>query len=149
MASERILIGAGEIAAQRSHWPAGIAARLRRALDRARRGSSRARSSWTAALARALAEIPGGPRRRAARFHRGLVVRNAHRSSGEVRLVQDTTHHIEGRHVVVVENIVDNGHTLHYLRGMLENRNPASLRAAVLLDKPYHRAIDVPIDYRA
>ena len=45
------------------------------------------------------------------------------------------------------EDIVDNGHTLHYLRGMLGNRSPASLRAAVLLDKPYHRALDVPIDY--
>src|SRR5665213_2610369 len=72
---------------------------------------------------------------------------NAHRSSGEVRLIQDTTHAIEGRDVLIVEDIVDNGHTLHYLRAMLGNRQPASLRAAVLLDKPYHRAVDVPVDY--
>jgi len=70
------------------------------------------------------------------------------RSSGEVRLIQDTTHAIgrpprrdrRGHHRQL-------GHTLHYLRAMLGNRRPASLRAAVLLDKPYRRAIDVTVDY--
>jgi hypoxanthine phosphoribosyltransferase len=101
----------------------------------------------TADLARALACEAGGPSDVQLDFIAVSSYGNAHRSSGEVRLIQDTTHHIEGRHVVVVEDIVDNGHTLHYLRGMLGNRKPASLRAAVLLDKPYRRAVDVPIDY--
>jgi hypoxanthine phosphoribosyltransferase len=101
----------------------------------------------TADLARALAEIPDGPADVQLDFIAVSSYGNAHRSSGEVRLIQDTTHAIEGRHVLIVEDIVDNGHTLHYLRAMLENRKPASLRAAVLLDKPYHRAVDVTVDY--
>jgi hypoxanthine phosphoribosyltransferase len=101
----------------------------------------------TADLARALAETPGGPTDVQLDFIAVSSYGNAHRSSGEVRLIQDTTHAIEGRHVVIVEDIIDNGHTLHYLRAMLENRQPASLRAAVLLDKPYHRAVDVTVDY--
>ncbi len=72
---------------------------------------------------------------------------NAHRSSGEVRLVQDTSHSIEGKHVLIVEDIVDNGLTLKYLMTLLAGRAPASLRAAVLLDKPYNRQIDVPVQY--
>ncbi len=101
----------------------------------------------TADLARALAETPGGPTDVQLDFIAVSSYGNAHRSSGEVRLIQDTTHAIEGRHVVIVEDIIDNGHTLHYLRAMLNNRQPASLRAAVLLDKPYHRAVDVTVDY--
>jgi hypoxanthine phosphoribosyltransferase len=72
---------------------------------------------------------------------------NASRSSGEVRLIQDTSHAIEGRRVVIVEDIIDNGLTLDYLRKLLEARRPASLRAAVLLDKPYRRVVDVRPDY--
>jgi hypoxanthine phosphoribosyltransferase len=101
----------------------------------------------TADLARALAETPGGPTDVQLDFLAVSSYGNAHRSSGEVRLIQDTTHAIEGRHVIIVEDIIDNGHTLHYLRAMLANRQPASLRAAVLLDKPYHRAVDVTVDY--
>jgi hypoxanthine phosphoribosyltransferase len=102
----------------------------------------------TADLARALAETPGGPGDVQLDFIAVSSYGNAHRSSGEVRLIQDTTHAIEGRHVVIVEDIIDNGHTLHYLRAMLAAREPASVRAAVLLDKPYHRAVDVTVDYR-
>jgi hypoxanthine phosphoribosyltransferase len=101
----------------------------------------------TADLARALAETPGGPTDVQLDFIAVSSYGNAHRSSGEVRLIQDTTHAIEGRHVLIVEDIIDNGHTLHYLRAMLQNRQPASIRAAVLLDKPYHRAVDVKVDY--
>jgi hypoxanthine phosphoribosyltransferase len=101
----------------------------------------------TADLARALADTPGGPTDVQLDFIAVSSYGNAHRSSGEVRLIQDTTHAIEGRHVIIVEDIIDNGHTLHYLRAMLDNRQPASLRAAVLLDKPYHRAVDVTVDY--
>jgi hypoxanthine phosphoribosyltransferase len=72
---------------------------------------------------------------------------NASRSSGEVRLIQDSTHAIEGRHVIIVEDIVDNGHTLSYLKALLSARSPRSLRSAVLLDKPYHRTANVQADY--
>ena len=72
---------------------------------------------------------------------------NASRSSGEVRLIQDTTHAIEGREVVIVEDIIDNGLTLQYLNSLLSARRPASLRSAVLLDKPYRRIADVAADY--
>lgn len=98
-------------------------------------------------LARAIAERSDGPASVELDFIAVSSYGNAHRSSGEVRLVHDTTHGIEGRHVVIVEDIVDNGHTLQYLRAMLSNRAPASLRAAVLLDKPYRRAVQVPVDY--
>jgi hypoxanthine phosphoribosyltransferase len=101
----------------------------------------------TADLARALADIPDGPAEVKLDFIAVSSYGNAHRSSGEVRLIQDTTHAIEGQHVVIIEDIVDNGHTLHYLRAMLGNRQPASLAAAVLLDKPYRRAVDVTVDY--
>jgi hypoxanthine phosphoribosyltransferase len=143
---ERVLIGAGEIAAANARMAAEIAR------DYAGRsivlvGVLKGAVFVTADLARALADVPGGPTDVQLDFIAVSSYGNAHRSSGEVRLIQDTTHHIEGRHVIVVEDIVDNGHTLHYLRGMLGNRSPASLRAAVLLDKPYHRALDVPMDY--
>ena len=73
---------------------------------------------------------------------------NSHRSSGEVRLLKDTSESVEGKHVVIVEDIVDNGLTLQYLQDLLGRREPASLRSCVLLDKPYRRRTDVRIDYR-
>jgi hypoxanthine phosphoribosyltransferase len=72
---------------------------------------------------------------------------NADRSSGEVRLLKDTSASVEGKNVVIVEDIVDNGPTLAYLQRLLGSRNPASLRSCVLLDKPYRRSVDVRIDY--
>ena len=72
---------------------------------------------------------------------------NASRSSGEVRLIQDSTHAIEGRHVIIVEDIIDNGHTLLYLNALLTARRPLSLRSVVLLDKPYRRTANVQADY--
>jgi hypoxanthine phosphoribosyltransferase len=72
---------------------------------------------------------------------------NATRSSGEVRLLKDTSESVEGKHVVIVEDIVDNGLTLRYLQELLGHRRPASLRSCVLLDKPYRRQVDVKVDY--
>jgi hypoxanthine phosphoribosyltransferase len=72
---------------------------------------------------------------------------NADRTSGEVRLLKDTSLSVEGKNVVIVEDIVDNGLTLAYLERLLASRNPASLRSCVLLDKPYRRQVDVRIDY--
>jgi len=72
---------------------------------------------------------------------------NAERSSGEVRLLKDTSESVEGKNVVIVEDIVDNGLTLQYLQRLLAGRKPASLRSCVLLDKPYRRSVAVHLDY--
>ncbi len=71
----------------------------------------------------------------------------AKRSSGEVRLIKDLDSGIEGRHVVIVEDIVDTGLTLTYLRDVLQARRPASLRTACLLSKPSRREVEVPVEY--
>lgn len=68
-------------------------------------------------------------------------------SSGAVRLVMDVRGNIEGRDVLIVEDIVDTGHTLKYLIGMLESHRPASIRTCALLHKPGSAEVDVPIDY--
>jgi hypoxanthine phosphoribosyltransferase len=67
--------------------------------------------------------------------------------SGAVRLVMDVRSSIEGKHVLVVEDIVDTGHTLHYLIGMLKSRGPASIKTCVLLHKEHSTEVDVEIDY--
>ncbi len=72
---------------------------------------------------------------------------NSDRSSGEVRLLKDMSESAEGKHVVIVEDIVDNGLTLSYLQDLIGRRRPASLRSCVLLDKPYRRAVNVRLDY--
>jgi len=71
----------------------------------------------------------------------------ADRSSGEVRLLKDASESLEGKNVIIVEDIVDNGLTLDYLQRLLAGRKPASLRSCVLLDKPYRRRVDVKLDY--
>jgi len=68
-------------------------------------------------------------------------------SSGVVRLVSDLSLPIDGRDVLIVEDIVDTGHTLTYLKRNLEARRPRSLRACVLLDKIERREIEVDLDY--
>jgi hypoxanthine phosphoribosyltransferase len=67
--------------------------------------------------------------------------------SGAVRLVMDVRRSIEGKHVLIVEDIVDTGHTLHYLINMLKSRNPASIRTCSLLHKEHRTEVDVDIDY--
>ena len=68
-------------------------------------------------------------------------------STGEVRLSKDLDSGLEGRDVIIVEDIVDTGLTLHYLQDILLARGPRSLRTACLLSKPSRRKIDVTIDY--
>jgi hypoxanthine phosphoribosyltransferase len=68
-------------------------------------------------------------------------------SSGEVRLLKDVDSRLEGRHVVIVEDIVDTGLTLSYLREILGARGPQTLRTACLLSKPSRRIVDVTVDY--
>ena len=69
------------------------------------------------------------------------------RSSGEVRLLKDLDSGLEGRHVIIVEDIVDTGLTLTYLQDILRARSPRSLRTACLLSKPSRRVVDVTVDY--
>ncbi len=68
-------------------------------------------------------------------------------STGVVRILKDLDHPITGRHVVLVEDIVDSGQTLSYLAKYLWASNPASLRICTLLDKPAARTVAVDIDY--
>jgi len=68
-------------------------------------------------------------------------------SSGEVRLVKDLDTGLEGRDVVIIEDIVDTGLTLHYLQEILQARGPRTLKTACLLNKPSRRQIDVKVDY--
>ncbi len=72
---------------------------------------------------------------------------DAKQSSGEVKLVKDLNFPLSGRHVILVEDIVDTGITMHYLLGYLEGRGPASLKVAALLSKPSRRRVEVPVDY--
>ena len=68
-------------------------------------------------------------------------------SSGEVRLMKDLDRGLEGRDVVIVEDIVDTGVTLSYLKEILRARDPRTLRTACLLSKPSRRQIEVTVDY--
>ena len=69
------------------------------------------------------------------------------KSSGEVRLLKDLDTQLEGRHVIIVEDIVDTGLTLTYLQDILRARAPKSLRTACLLSKPSRRVVDVKVEY--
>jgi len=69
------------------------------------------------------------------------------RSSGEVRLLKDVDARLEGRHVIIVEDIVDTGLTLTYLQDMLRARAPRSLKTACLLSKPSRRKVEVQVEY--
>lgn len=69
------------------------------------------------------------------------------KSSGVIKVVKDLDESIEGKDVLVVEDIVDSGRTLSYLLEMLKDRKPNSLRLCTLLDKPDRRVIDVDVDY--
>ena len=68
-------------------------------------------------------------------------------SSGAVRILKDLDAPIEGRNVLIVEDIIDTGHTLSYLTRILRARQPRSLRICTLLNKPTRREVDVPVDY--
>lgn len=68
-------------------------------------------------------------------------------TTGEVRLLKDLDIALDGRHVLVVEDIVDTGLTLTYLQDILRARGPKTLRTACLLSKPSRRKVDVPVDY--
>lgn len=68
-------------------------------------------------------------------------------SSGDVKIVMDLGESIEGREVLLVEDIVDTGNTLSRVMSLLEGRHPASLRVCTLLNKPSRRVVEVPVDF--
>lgn len=69
------------------------------------------------------------------------------KSSGVVKIVKDLDQPLEGKEVLVVEDIIDSGRTLSYLLDILKSRNPNSVRLCTLLDKPERRVADVAVDY--
>jgi hypoxanthine phosphoribosyltransferase len=71
----------------------------------------------------------------------------ATKTSGEVRLVKDLDQGLDGRDLLVVEDIVDTGLTLNYLLNLLRARGPRSLKVATLLSKPSRRLVEIPVDY--
>ena len=72
---------------------------------------------------------------------------DAMESSREVRILKDLRGAIEGRDVLLVEDIVDTGHTLHHVTNLLRSREPARLKTIALLDKPTRREIDMKADW--
>ncbi|GFI44731.1 hypoxanthine phosphoribosyltransferase [Lachnospiraceae bacterium] len=69
------------------------------------------------------------------------------KSSGVVKIVKDLDEPLNGKHVIVIEDIVDSGRTLSYLLAMLKDRGPESISLCTLLDKPERRVVDVHVDY--
>jgi hypoxanthine phosphoribosyltransferase len=69
------------------------------------------------------------------------------KSSGQVRVLKDLDSSLEGRHIIIVEDIVDTGLTLHYLQNILRARAPRTVRTACLPSKPTRRQVDVAVDY--
>jgi hypoxanthine phosphoribosyltransferase len=72
---------------------------------------------------------------------------DATESSGVVRILMDLDRNIKGRHVLIVEDIIDTGRTLTYIMENLRTRGPASVRVCTMLNKPARRVLDIPIDY--
>lgn len=68
-------------------------------------------------------------------------------SSGEVKMIKDLDKTIDGKNVLIVEDIIDSGNTLAYLKRLLLSRNPKSLKICTLLDKPDRRKVDIAVDY--
>ncbi len=68
-------------------------------------------------------------------------------STGEVQIKKDLDLGVEGRNVIIVEDIIDSGNTLNYLSGLFKDRKAKSVRMCAMLDKPDRREVDVPVDY--
>ena len=69
-------------------------------------------------------------------------------TSGEVRIIKDISQPIEGMNVLIIEDIIDTGHTLKNLKKLLLTRNPKSLKIVSLLDKPSRRQVEMEGDYK-
>jgi len=72
---------------------------------------------------------------------------NGTTTTGAVKITKDLNKDIEGKHLIIVEDILDSGVTLSYLKGYLANRKPASIKIVTLLDKPERRKADIKADY--
>ena len=72
---------------------------------------------------------------------------NAAKSSGEVKIIKDLDKTLEGRHLIIVEDVVDSGYTLSYLTKVLKMRNPTSIKVCTLLDKVDCRKVEFKVDY--
>lgn len=68
-------------------------------------------------------------------------------SSGVVRILKDLEEDVEGKHLLIIEDIIDSGLTLSYLYNILKSRKPASIKICALLDKPTRRKVDIKVDY--
>ncbi len=68
-------------------------------------------------------------------------------SSGEVQIKKDLDLGVEGKNVIIVEDIIDSGNTLNYLSGLFKDRKAKSIKMCAMLDKPERREVDVPMDY--
>lgn len=68
-------------------------------------------------------------------------------STGVVKIIKDLDETIEGKDVLIIEDIIDSGRTLHYLFQILKERRPNSIKICTLLDKPDRRVVSVPVDY--
>jgi len=68
-------------------------------------------------------------------------------SSGRIKIVKDLDDSIQEKEVLIVEDIIDSGRTLHHLLQLLRPRNPKSIRLCTLLDKPDRREVEIPVDY--
>jgi hypoxanthine phosphoribosyltransferase len=99
---------------------------------------------FMADLVRAMSVVPG---RVTLDFIAVSSYQQSTRSSGEVRLLKDLDTGLEGRHVIIVEDIVDTGLTLTYLQDILRARSPKTLRTVCLLSKPSRRVVDVKVEY--
>lgn len=72
---------------------------------------------------------------------------NSCKSSGQVKILKDLDQNVEGKHLLIIEDIVDSGRTLSYLLDNMKSRKPASIKLCTLLDKPSRREVDVHVDY--
>lgn len=72
---------------------------------------------------------------------------SSHKTTGEVRMLKDLDESLDGKDVIIVEDIVDTGLTLQYLKRVLASRNPKSLKVCCLLDKPARRKVEIEADY--
>lgn len=72
---------------------------------------------------------------------------NGTESTGRIKIIKDLDDSIEGKDILVIEDIVDTGRTLSHLMEVLKVRKPASIKLCTLLDKPDRRVVDVPVDY--
>ena len=73
--------------------------------------------------------------------------KGARESSGNVRIDMDLKVQVADRHILIIEDIIDSGHTLRFVMDVLQARKPASLRLCTLLDKASRRTVEIPIDY--